>query len=393
MIKLYPSIPLSACFIFIFCTTVANAQCPDGGTPSQTFFDTTIQFGTGINSTQVKFPKFDPENGMLRCVKLVVTITGVIDTVAMQNYSGSSQTANFYYNREDQMSGPGLTPSLQNSSSNHYGPYNLSAYDGTPGSGGDFRSISRDTVLQKIMDRTLTDSVEISQFYGQDSVTYNYTINVTTSAVITGGSSSNLVLTSAFVNFRFEYCVCPSSTLPINLKDFQVIKISDSTADVRWQQRRPSPANHYTAEVSEDGLNFTAIKLAKAEDGRDGFRVRFSRPKNGRKKFFFRIRQASSAGKIKYSEVKPVDFSDGTTAEFMIYPNPSRGSFTLGLSNTTNNENYQMEIITSQGRVAFTSTNYKFGFPILAPLPAGVYLIRLKNSVTGQLLTKRLIIE
>ena len=175
------------------------SQCQNNTPGGTTAYDTTMKFPTGATNMQVKFPKFNAQSGMVTCVKLIVTVVGIVDTVAMQNYSGSPQTADFYYNRSDFMSGPGLTPSLSNSFNGHYGPYGLTAYDGIPNAGSDFHSISRDTVLRQSMTRTLTDSTEISQFYGPaaDSVSYNYNINVSTSAAITGGSSSTLVLTSA----------------------------------------------------------------------------------------------------------------------------------------------------------------------------------------------------
>ncbi len=119
------------------------AQCPNGAPSGGVAFDTTISFATGVTSRQLKFPKFNPQSGMLTCVKLVVTITGIVDTVAMQNYSASPQTADFYYNRTDSMTGPGLTPPISNSFNGHYGTYYLTGYDGIPNAGSDFQSIPR----------------------------------------------------------------------------------------------------------------------------------------------------------------------------------------------------------------------------------------------------------
>ena len=123
--------PILFLLLILYAETGAT-QCPGGQPAGATAYDTTIYFATGVTSRQIKFPKFDPQKGMLSCVKLIVTITGIVDTVAMQNYSASPQTADFYYNRTDFLSGPGLTPSLSNSFNGHYGPYNLTAYDGIP---------------------------------------------------------------------------------------------------------------------------------------------------------------------------------------------------------------------------------------------------------------------
>ena len=55
----------------------------------QAAYDTTIVFGSGVVATQVKFPKFDPVNGIVTCVKLCVTIKGIIDTVALENFTNA----------------------------------------------------------------------------------------------------------------------------------------------------------------------------------------------------------------------------------------------------------------------------------------------------------------
>ena len=230
-----------------------------GYPPGSTAFDTTIAFPTGTTSIPVKFPQFDPVNGMVTCVRLCVTITGIIDTLAMQNYAASSQTATFVYTRNDQITGPGIGTPLSNSANLTYGPPGniLTAYDGIPGAGTDFYSMADDTILNEQLCRTISDSATIVQFYGHDSVTYNYDINVSTNATITGGSSSTLVLTSALVNFHFEYCTCPIVTLPLSIRNFFVTKISDNTAELKWNSFDDLETNYrYEVELSKDGRNF-----------------------------------------------------------------------------------------------------------------------------------------
>src|SRR5690348_10172966 len=92
---------LLLCFLQAVVCQRSAAQCADGSTPNSVFSDTTIAFETGVTSTEVKFPQFDPEQGMVRCVKLTVTMIGVIDDVNMQNKSNGNTTANFYYIRSD----------------------------------------------------------------------------------------------------------------------------------------------------------------------------------------------------------------------------------------------------------------------------------------------------
>ena len=83
------------------------------------------------------------------------------------------------------MSGPALSSPLTSYVFAGYGPYDLAATDGVPLSGPDYVSIGPDTVLKAVsVCRTITDTADLSQFYGLDSVTYNYSINA--NAIVTG---------------------------------------------------------------------------------------------------------------------------------------------------------------------------------------------------------------
>lgn len=386
MKKLYPKISLQIFFaLLLFYSQTSKAQCPNGEPSGGTAFDTTIRFPTGATNMPVKFPKFNPQTGMLSCVRLVVTIIGVVDSVAMQNYSGSPQVANFYYDRSDNMTGPGLTPSISNSFNGHYGPQNMSAYDGVPNSGGDFYSISKDTVLKREMIRTLTDSLEISQFYGTDSVVYDYNINVSTSAVITGGSSSSLVLTSALVNFRFEYCTCPLSTLPVGLKNFSVAKAGVNAANLRWEAEAGTDNYFYEMEVSRDGQNFSKAAVQQKTATNSAAAYQYKHPVKATEygRYYFRVKQRWLDGYYRYTEIKSVDFANPLFSTVSIYPNPSSGNvgikFIAAKAGT-----YLVEVSNAVGQIVarknlqVTTTDYKQ----VATLQKGTYYVKITESST-----------
>src|ERR1043166_9815488 len=89
-------------FLLLLLSKPGKTQtCPDGSPQGGTAFDTTIAFATGVTTLQVKFPQFDPQNGMVTCVKLCINLTGVIDSLAMQNFASSAQTGTFNYIRTD----------------------------------------------------------------------------------------------------------------------------------------------------------------------------------------------------------------------------------------------------------------------------------------------------
>ena len=385
MKKLYPYFYSSLIiFVLILYSANSNAQC-NAGSETITAYDTTIRFPTGATSMQVKFPKFNPQKAMLSCVRLIVTIIGIVDTVAMQNYSATPQTADFYYDRTDFMNGPGLTPSLSNSFNGHYGTYNLTGYDGTPNAGSDFQAIPKDTVLKKVMTRTLTDSMEISQFYGTDSVVYNYNINVITSAAITGGSSASLVLTSALVNFRFEYCNCPLTALPVGLKNFTVLKTNLNRVDLRWEAETGVDKYYYEIEVSRDGRNFSKAaamnKLADVANPSYRFNYGIQNAEYGR--YYFRIKQRWLDGYYRYSEIKSVDFVNPVFSSVSIYPNPSRGDIGIKFV-AAKAGNYGVQITNAAGQIVMkkdlkvAETDYKQ----LVSLQKGTYYVKITELST-----------
>lgn len=382
MVKLYSHLKYFCFSILLLYGQNVNAQCAGGSPSGNTAYDTTIRFPTGATNMQVKFPKFDPQTAMLSCVRLIVTIVGVVDSVAMQNYSGSSQTANFSYNRSDFMSGPGLTPSLSNSFNGNYGPYTLAAFDGSPSSGPDFYSKSRDTVLKTVMARTLTDSTEISQFYGSDSVVYNYNINVSTSAAISGGSSSSMVLTSALVNFRFEYCTCPLHALPVGIKNFTATKTGTQSADLRWDAEADDDHYFYDVEVSRDGRKFTKAGTVQKNEAGGHASYRFNHAMQGAEfgRVYFRVKQRWLNGYYRYSEIRSVEYTNPLFSTASIYPNPSNGN--IGIKFVAGKAgNYQVQVTNAGGQMVankelkMAETDYK---PV-AMLQKGTYYVKLTD--------------
>ena len=382
-------------FILILYSSNSYAQC-NAGSEIVTTYETTIRFPTGATSMQVKFPKFNPQTAMLSCVRLIVTITGVVDTVAMQNYSATPQTADFYYDRTDFMNGPGLAPALSNSFNGHYGPYGLTGYDGTPNAGSDFQAIPRDTVLKKVMTRTLTDSLEMSQFYGTDSLVYNYSINVTTSAAITGGSSSNLVLTSALVNFRFEFCNCPLTALPIGLKNFNVLKTNTNTAELRWEAETGTDKYYYEIETSRDGRSFSkAAMMNKLTDvANPGYRFNYGIKTGEYGRYYFRIKQQWLDGYYRYSEIKSIDFVNPIFSSVNIYPNPSRGDIGIKFVSAKAG-NYLVQITNAAGQLIIrkelqvAETDYKQ----LATLQKGMYYVKITELSTQATCIQQLAVQ
>lgn len=374
----------------------AYAQCPDGQPAGGTAFDTTIMIPAGIVAKEVKFPKFNPESGMVTCVRLCVTIKGIIDTVALQNFSSSSQNASYTYDRVDIITGPGIPTFLSSNANLSFGPFGLTAYDGIPGVGSDFYSKGSDTVLNRVLCANISDSTTISQFYGLDSVSYNYDVNASAIGIVPGGSSSALVLSSAMVNFRFEYCTCPSAALPANIYDFSIIKLTNANVDLKWSAYDETHSNYYyEAEVSRDGNNFTGIGTVSKNIGNDPYKINYTAPAGETGVYYFRIKQVYSNGYVHYSSIRQVVLENSVNQKFSVYPNPSTGIVGIKFDNSLNGH-FNALIYNTQGQLTVKKeivVKPGSSYMEIARLVPGVYWLRLTDKKSLESSVNQLLIK
>jgi hypothetical protein len=381
--------------LLLFSYTASKAQCPVGYPPGATAYDTTIVTPTGINTLQIKFPKFDPQEGMLTCVRLCVSITGVVDSISVENNSTSVQTADIWYIRTDQISGPGLASPLSNSISYHFPTFGLGATNGVLGSGPDFASVSHDTILNSVsVCRTLSDSATIMQFYGLDSVTYNYDITAMTNVSCTGGNYNSTIATSALVRFRFEYCTCPGVVLPVNVYQFTATKIGQRTL-LKWNGFDNSNSNnfHYESQVSRDGIHFETFEIIpKNTNDATAYSSIYTMPGSGR--YFFRIKQINDNSRSYFSNIKYIDAGSESPVKFIVYPNPSNGIVGIKFDNITAGK-YLVLINNAQGQNVVSKEIEVSGnsYQQIATLTKGFYWVKLTNVANQLTCVNQLLIK
>ena len=372
------------------------SQCPNGQVAGSTAYDTTIRFGAGIVATQFKFPKFDPHTGMVTCVNLCVTIKGIIDSVALENFSSAPQTGSYSYSRRDTVSGPGI-PTFLTSGTNdlNFGPFPLDAFDGVLGSGPDFYSAGSDTVLTKVLCVNISDSATIADFYGTDSVSYNYHITASAGWGVTGGSAAAFVLSSALVNFHFSYCTCPSNTLPLNIRSFNIRKINTGQAEITWSGfDNPNATYHYEIEMSRNGNNFTSIGTrSKMEFEANGYKF-FYTATAGNGDYYFRVKQVYSSGFVRFTDVKSIELENTDKPKINIFPNPSNGVVGIKFAKISSGK-FLIQISNTQGQTVFSKEEEIVGDGVryITTLQRGMYWLRLIDvtshlSCVNQLLIK-----
>ncbi len=381
----YPRLFIAGGFFVmqLFFSHAAISQCPFGITPGTTAYDTTINTPAGINTLQVKIPQADPFAGMLTCLRVCVSITGVVDSVSVENNSASPQTADVFYIRTDQITGPGLTSPLTNSINYHYGPYALGATNGVLGSGPDFVSISKDTILNAVtVCQTITHRDSLFQFYGHDSITYTYNITAFTNVSCTGGNYNSTVATSAIVRFHFEYCTCPGLVLALNVHNFEVTKIAGNKAKLRWSGfNDPGASYRYVTEISRDGMHFTDIGTVEKNAAlNDWYDFVYTTRQHESGMFYFRVKQIYANGYTRFSEVRQLALQNSTIPKFFITPNPSNGIVGIKFDNNGSGK-MKLEIFNAQGQRAVEKEIVVSGssYQQVAALQSGVYWVKITD--------------
>ena len=389
--------PFVHLFLLFQFASAGYSQCPNGQPAGGTAYDTTILLPAGLVSKEVKFPQFDPQMGMVTCVRLCVTIKGIIDTVALQNYSSSSQNGSYTYDRTDQVTGPGIGAPLSSTANLSFGPFPLTAYDGIPGAGSDFYSKGSDTVLTRVLCVNISDSTTIAQFYGTDSVSYFYDVNASAIGVVPGGSSSTLVLSSALVNFHFEYCTCPATALPLNIYAFNIYKLTENKVDIKWSGYDDDFFNYYyEAEVSRDGINFSGIgSHQKNTEGNEPYQLTFTAASGESGMYYFRIKQVYSNGYVRYSNINQVVLKNSATIKFLLYPNPSKGIVGIKFDNSLTGQ-FTVLIYNTQGQMTIKKdivVAAGSSYMELARLVPGVYWLRLTDKKSLESSVNQLLIK
>ena len=244
------------------------------------------------------------------------------------------------------------------------------------------------------MGRTLTDSVTISEFYGTDSLTYNYDMSLFTSASFSADNSSS-VSTSALVNFRLEYCTCPITSLPVGMKNFSVVK-NGNVADLRWQAEAGPDRYYYEVEVSRDGRSFSNVAIVdKNTDGGNGtYRFAHATKPNEYGRYYFRLKQRWLDGYYRYSEIRLVEYNNPIFSTVSLYPNPSRGN--VGIKFVAGKAGAYLVQVSNAGGQLLVSKELRMAetdYKSVASLQKGTYYVKITDVASQSFCINQIIVQ
>jgi len=184
---------------------------------------------------------------------------------------------------------------------------------------------------------------------------------------------------------------CEESTvLPVELLDFYA-KNTNKTVELNWITLTEKNNEYFEIQRSEDGENFKQVGIVDG-NGNSNTIISYQAIDSEielNKTYYYRLKQVDYNEKYEYSKIISVNTNSFFESEISIYPNPSKGIFTIKANNINS-----IKIISPVGKTIKdllclqNITNYNVD---LSNYPKGIYFIQItiKNStVNNKLILK-----
>ncbi len=369
--------------------TTAQCACPNGD-PLDSVVHVQTLGQTANFLTTISFPRFNPSTGTLSCVRISANITTVA-SLGIRNLDSSDRIYRFRYTQDVILDGPGGLFSFA-TIDRIYGPQPLNKYN----TGVDSVLWGPDTTFNS---RLITDQTSGSAAFLGATGTVNFDFTNTGSTTLLQGSNNyrSTVQTYALGSFRLAYYWCPNSVLSSGMRNFSVVR-DGRNISLRWITDNEKLSNRYTIEISRDGRSFETVDARTAMTtgtARYDYSFAPSSPEQGR--VYFRIRQANAQGRLAYTPVKTISFSENGSLQASVYPNPVRKQLVLQFESPQSGP-LDIQLVNTMGQV-MESQKQQVSKAGTLPLQLsrqhghGVYWLRIRNLATGEQGITRLTIE
>jgi PKD repeat protein len=156
--------------------------------------------------------------------------------------------------------------------------------------------------------------------------------------------------------------------LPISLVSFSAV-CKNGRTNLQWITASEVNNDYFTVERSGDGIDFTKIaKIKGSGSSNQTISYSYEDDSGASGLFYYRLKQTDYDGAFTYSGVVANQCNDIT--EILIYPNPSRGIFTI----SGMDELAEITITNTTGEVVYTSKGLNASHSIdISSQPDGVY--------------------
>ncbi|MCC7402669.1 MAG: T9SS type A sorting domain-containing protein [Chitinophagaceae bacterium] len=203
----------------------------------------------------------------------------------------------------------------------------------------------------------------------------------TATAASLGCGKISITIEGPGISNRTISTTISNSPLPVSLLDFNAT-VEKAKVKLTWKTAIELDNDHFTVERSFDGNSWEVVKNipgAKNSTTLQSYECYDENPYAGTA--YYRLKQTDIDGKFTYSGVREVKMTDANSNTIFAYPNPNTGS-TLNFKGITDPSKVLLTVHDASGSSVFSValTSNSVEIPSLKP---GLYLVSLKNKVTG----------
>jgi len=185
---------------------------------------------------------------------------------------------------------------------------------------------------------------------------------------------------------------CSPAVLPVELIAFDASVVNNQMVALSWETATEMNNDFFTIERSRDGENWQvlgAINGAGNSTQTLSYSFTDENPYSGTS--YYRLKQTDFDGQHKYSDVKIVTFGENETKEVVLYPNPTKGNFSIVLG--TANQNLEIQVLDQVGKIVYTlnQENAASTISVVPNIPVGMYFVKILTENNDQII--KLIVE
>lgn len=173
--------------------------------------------------------------------------------------------------------------------------------------------------------------------------------------------------------------------LPIKMDNFYASR-NGSEVSMSWETQTEINSKEFAIEKNSNGT-FETVAVVPATNITTGSKYSYTDVNNEKSVSQYRLKMFDMDGSYRYSEIRTVK-GIGSKTNFSIFPNPSNGNTKISVADV--NAATEIQIVNSSGKLIKTVSLNNQSSVDINNLPNGLYLIRVVNKESGEIVTKKL---
>lgn len=182
-------------------------------------------------------------------------------------------------------------------------------------------------------------------------------------------------------------CFTDGGPLPVTLMNFSCTR-NNKTAELVWNTSMESNVNRFEIQRKIAG-KFQTVGSVVAKNSPIGSNYAFKEINTASELTEYRLKMVDNDNTYSFSSIKTLKGIKGAD-EMEVYPMPSKGNVTIRMNEI--NKNASVEIINLSGSVIKKISNNSSNVFVFNDLQNGFYIIKYTNNLTGNVITKKLVV-